>query len=435
MENDLQKIAPKSQNKVEDMTQKLQEYEKMFKILYKQKDYAKIKSLAAELKELDPTSVSAEKWAQKAEAKLSGKSFLFSLFSRFSRKKMDKMDQAQATPVASAPAPIIPAKAENLEKKYTGQSPEVSLAAPRKPSDLTPTPPKTPLVAVQTPALPSFETKIATPITKSVAGSRLPAKTPSENLFRRIFRAKLGLSSKKSLVSENAVVKSEEKSQTPLTKPLRLEVKQPFDLFKFAKLFMGFTAVFIFVTGTFLYVDFIDKENRFLSLVGVSDNTGSRLHAAAEELEKAKQKVEILKEEADKYQKGYEDPVMARVQEIMDQRIDWTDLFSKIKEITHSVYELNDFFKYVEYDSYAVDAEKKTIQITGRLRDPQGQNLTKLVELEEAFMYYPKDKNNLDDKTKPYFQGFQELTSLSKTLDPETGQYVSTFQLTFSLAQ
>jgi nitrogen regulatory protein P-II 2 len=128
-----------------------------------------------------------------------------------------------------------------------------------------------------------------------------------------------------------------------------------------------------------------------------------------------------------------DDLVERTVETIIDERINWPDIFAKINEVTNSVYELNDFFKYVEYNNYSFDAEQGSIRVTGTLSDPLGRNLTKLVELEEAFKFYPKDKNNPEDTTQPYFTEFREFTSFSKSLDPRTGRFTSNFQMSFSL--
>ena len=118
---------------------------------------------------------------------------------------------------------------------------------------------------------------------------------------------------------------------------------------------------------------------------------------------------------------------------LIESRINWPDLLKKINEVANSVYELNDFFNYIEYSNYSVDFKTGAIQVSGTLSDPEGNNLAQLVVLEEAFKNYPRDPSNPDDTTIPYFENFAEFNSLSKTFDDEMGRYTSGFQLAFSI--
>lgn len=204
-------------------------------------------------------------------------------------------------------------------------------------------------------------------------------------------------------------------------------------LLTFSKMFLNFTAIFILLSATFLYVEWMDKQNAVLGLVGIQENTGGKLYQAAAEMDVLKKQEDSLNKDIELYKGGYSDKDFATVQKIIDNRINWPDIFSKITEVTNSVYELNDFFKYIEYNNYAFDDTTNSIRVTGTLSDPLGRNLTKLVELEQAFQNYPRDKNNPDDKTKPYFKGFLEMNSFSKKLDTTTNRFTSSFQLSFQL--
>lgn len=319
--------------------------------------------------------------------------------------------------------------------------PEAAPAAPKPvaPAPLAPKPltPVAPLAAKPlTPAATAPAPKPAVP-----AAFAKP-KEKKGNLFTRMFGGKEEAKDKKSIIDTivaktgeaKKVEKKEAKKEVKKIKGVKKE-EDAGAFLTFARVFMNFAAVFIVFSAGFLYVDFIDKENTFLSLVGIQENTGSRLHKASEETRELSREEAILNQNIELYKGGYQDNSLDIVANIIDERINWPDIFAKINEVTNSVYELNDFFKYVEYNNYSFDAEKGAIRVSGTLSDPLGRNLTKLVELEEAFKYYPKDKNNPDDPTKSYFHAFREFTSFSKTLDQKTGRYTSNFQLSFALSE
>ena len=239
-------------------------------------------------------------------------------------------------------------------------------------------------------------------------------------------------------IIDTIVAKTDEKKveKAPKKKAIKLKKAKDEDataILTFAKVFMNFTAIFIIFSAAFLYVEFIDEQNTMLSLIGVEENTGSRLHTAAEDNIKNKRQEGVLSKDIELFKGGYQDSALGAVDQIIDSRINWPDIFNKIDDVTDSIYDHNKFFKYIEYNNYSFDAEKGTIRVTGTLTDPVGRNLTRLVELEEAFIYFPTDKNNPDDPGKPFFSGFREFTSFSKTLDQTTGRYTSNFQLSFEL--
>ena len=204
-------------------------------------------------------------------------------------------------------------------------------------------------------------------------------------------------------------------------------------LFRFSKLFLQFSILFIALTAVFFYVQNIDTNNTVLSVFGIEQNHAVQLHGAAEKLADLQNKEAELNKKINNFQSGYNNEYEKVIQNIIDSRIDWPSIVDRINEVTESVYERNAISQYVKYTSYSLDVENGVIRVSGSLSDPLGKNLTKLVELEEAFRYYPKDKNDPNDTTKPYFEDFKEFNSLSKSYDQKTGKYTSSFQLSFSL--
>ena len=420
----------RAKEKAKAKAEKAKEYENMLKTLLKEGDTEKLMALAKEFKEFDPENSHADKWLSKAEkltekpseskeTKGTAPGFLKALFK--------KKDQPEA---AEGEAKAMPAPVPEAVKPVTPMAPAPASAPASAPA---------PAPAIQ-PVVPAIPTEVKSEANREVKeGSKEEAKEEKGNLFTRMFR-KSDDEIKKGSIIDAIVAKTDKKDEPERTrKPdmaRTLKASKEGDaqtLLTFSKIFMNFAVVFIVFSAIFLYVEWIDKENTVLSIVGIQENTGLRLHAAAEEVDQLKLEEEALNEEIELYKGGYNDQALATVQTIMDDRIDWPSIFAKIKEVTNSVYELNDFFKYIEYNDYSFDANTNTVRVSGSLSDPLGRNLTKLVELEEAFMNYPRDKNDPEDLTKPYFIGFKEFTSFSKTLDSETGRYTSSFQLSFTL--
>jgi len=376
--------------------EKAKEYESMLKRLKKSQEVDKMTALAAEYMTFDPENRSAKKWALKAEKlkeKMNGDKtevkkpgFLAGIF-----KKTPKTDEVESKPEGMAVTRMTP-------------------------------------VPVPAPEL------------KVEARHESKPEKPKGNLFTKVFEKPSEELSKKSII-DTIVAKSDKKekkeegaaAEKSSEEGKATEKKDSAKLLSFSIIFMNFAIIFMALSAAFLYVEWIDKDNAILGLVGIQQNTGSKLRLAAEEVDSLKKEEAALNKDIDFYKGGYDDQALKAVEKIIDERINWPEIFKKISEVTNSVYELNDFFKYVEYNNYSFDAEGGNIRVTGTLSDPLGRNLTKLVELEEAFKYYPKDKNDPDDTTKPYFTGFREFTSFSKSLDQNTGRYTSTFQLSFAL--
>lgn len=419
----LQKLEEeKTKEEAREKAIKSKEYEVMLKKLYKEEDYAKVKDLANEFKTFDPQNKSAEKWIKKAEN--GGKGFFSMLFGR--SKKKEAVIPASATSVSTQSANV---KIE-ASSASTSALPDLKLTpehvAPKvivPPTVVASNPPQT---ASQTVSLPSVAVPHVPQTPKSTIG----------NTFTKMFGK--DKSQDAASIMDRIVAKVDQKQKNKNldgSSPVILspQEKKPFNLLGFSKVLMNFTAVFIFMTGSFLYLDYLDKENTVLGFVGFEENTGSKLHKAAEKITEKKKEESKLNKDIALFKNGYADNSIKTVEKITQNRVKWQDIFTKISEVTNSVYELNDFFKYIEYNNYSFDAEKGTIRVSGTLSDPQGRNLTKLVELEEAFQYFPKDKNNAEDPTKPYFKGLKELTSFTKSLNEVTGRYVSNFQLSFAL--
>lgn len=401
MENAAQDVKEELDKAKNEKTAKLKEYENMFRILQKQRDYDKIKSLAEELEMYDPGNKSAKKWLKKAENGISG-GFWKKLFSK--SKKTDEMSE------------------KNIEKTetLTQSSEENQVVEPEMPS-----------MAISTLAQEAVTTKEEKPEVSPSVPESLPSMEMA-SVSSMLIPEKQSTPSKTPIEPPVAPVIKKVEVEKPIVKAEPQKPKKEFNLLGFAKLFANFTVAFVVLTAGFLYVEFIDQNNTVLGLVG-AENTGGKLHATADDLSQKEREVSVLEKEIETYQTGYQNPELTTIDSIIQKRINWPDVLFKIDEVTNSVYELNDFFKYIEYADYAFDADRQTIRISGKLSDPQGNNLTKLVELENAFKFYPKDQNNPDDPTQPFFKGFKELTTLSKTLDQETGRYVSSFQLSFDL--
>ena len=389
--------------------QKTKEYVDMFKKLYKEKDVSKLAALAKEFKESDPENKQAAKWEHRAA------------------KLQEKLTGVKAEEKPAEAEPIkIEAKKEEPLKIEIKPAQEPIKPAPAAPVAAAPEP-KTPAVpAVSPPKAPAAE-----------------AEKEKGNLFTRMFGKKEEDIQKKSII-DTIVAKTDKKEKEPVkkeevrkTETWKTETpekeKTMTGLLTFSKVFLNFSVIFIALSAAFLYVEWIDQNNTVLSLAGISENTGGRLHTASVKLEEQKKEEEKLNKDIELYEGGYEDKTIETVDKIIAERINWPDIFNKINEVTNSVFPHNDFFKYVEYNNYSFDAQRNAIRVSGSLSDPGGRNLTKLVELEEAFKYYPKDMNDPKDTTEPYFRNFTEFTSFSKSLDTETGRYNSSFQLSFEL--
>ena len=459
-----------SQKKVDH--NKLREYENMFKILFRQKDYNKLQALILELKSLNLDASMVEKWQKILDKKQSG-GFLTSFFKKKKKKTVSSgvlaplqkveakahppmIKKAPENPVPiearpAVPVPISTQKIPQISPKINESLPKLTpISQPAVHESVSEAKPifsenstdhSTASISNASSDLKKPENKLVVSQAPEVTGSISPPLKPKQpdieaqakgNTFTKMFGHGSG-AAKTGSVIDQIVASSEKKKKTPNASLQTKAERQVKRLYSFSKIFANFTAIFIVLTAAFLFVE-TDSQNRVLGAVGVDQNTGSKLHASAESLAEKENEVAVLELQINQFSSGYADSSLGTVQTLIEERINWPDIISKINEVTHSVYELNDFFQYIQYDNYSFDAERQTIRITGTLSDPQGRNLTKLVELEEAFMSFPGDLNDPEDTTLPYFQDFKELTSLRKTFDEKTGRYVSDFQLSFVLS-
>jgi hypothetical protein len=281
------------------------------------------------------------------------------------------------------------------------------------------------------PKAPSFWSKLFAK--KEVPQAPAPEKAaaaPDSNAFTQLF-VKEPQSEER--IIDTIVAKAGETKEVKKAPQAPKELGTGEGFAKFANVFFQFSVLFIVITAGFFYVQNLDYENRFMGLVTGQENVASRLHSAAEERDALKQKEIDLVRQSSKLKKGNESQIEATLKEIVDQRLDWSDITAKIDEVTSAVYEKNDLAQYIRYDSYTLDSATKKVTVTGTLSDPLGKNLTKLVELEQAFQNYPRNPEALNDKTEPYFKEVSKLSSVSKNLDNRSGKYLSTFQISFSL--
>ncbi|MBU1017420.1 hypothetical protein KKA33_00135 [Patescibacteria group bacterium] len=286
------------------------------------------------------------------------------------------------------------------------------------------------------------EKPIAAPVSLAMAQKSESPKPDTEtakktqgekgNIFTKLFGEKEAAPNKelsgKSII-DTIVAKTEE------GKRAEQKARKKPDLYadhflRFSTVFLEFSVAFILISAGFFYAQNIDTENRALSLIGIEENNASRLHAAAQDFESLEKDEKKISKEIKEYQEGYKDKNKEVVQDIVSNRLDWPDLIKKLNEVTESVYEKNPLSQYVQYNNYAYDVERGELRVSATLSDPLGKNLTKLAEIEEAFRYYPKDKNDPNDEQAPYFYGLKDFTSFSKTYSKTTGRYISNFSLT-----
>jgi hypothetical protein len=336
-----------------------------------------------------------------------------------------------ATPPAEAPKPATPVKTP---------APKTGVIKPIVPSaGPSAMPPKT-LGAKPVPVKPVVPPKAPTKVTPMVAvplgttqkpGTKAPlAGKEKGNIFTNLFGKKAEGEKPTESIIETIV------AQTDQTKKVKREVKKKMDdigegFLRFANIFLRFSIAFIVISAAFFYAFNIDEENRVLALFG-EENNALKLKNTATELDEVKKEEKKVTREIEKYKKGYENEYKDTILYIIDNRMDWSDLIKKLNEVTESVYEKNALAQYVKYNNYSYDVKTGQLAVSATLSDPMGKNLTKLAELEEAFTYYPKDKNDPNDKSKPYFYDLKGFSSYAKAFNPATGRYTSSFSLSLS---
>ncbi len=293
----------------------------------------------------------------------------------------------------------------------------------------------TPLGGIQKPATPVAPImpapKPATPVSPtSVAKKAETSSSKKGNIFTKLFNKKVEGEKPTESIIETIV------AQTDQTNKVKREVKKKVDdigerFLKFSNLFLRFSIVFIIISAAFFYIFNVDKENRTLALFG-KENNAYVLKGAAEELDGIKKDEKNITKEIEKYKKGYKNEYKDTIDYIISNRMNWSDLLNKLNEVTESVYAKNALAEYVKYNNYSYDVVNGRLTVSATLSDPMGKNLTKLAELEEAFMYYPQDKDNPNEDVKPYFYNMQGFNSYSKALNQATGRYTSNFSLSLS---
>jgi len=289
-----------------------------------------------------------------------------------------------------------------------------------------------PLSAVKKPMEAQTVAKALETKQKTAPETAKPKETESEkgNIFTKLFGKKVEPEKPTESIIETIVSQAEQGRK--VTREFKAKEEGTAENFvKFSNLFLRFSVVFIVLSAAFFYVTNIDEDNLALSMLDQKNNA-IQLKNAAESLRKSEKDKTDIQEEITRYEKGYENEYKTTIDIIKSKRIDWPDLIRKLNEVTESVYEKNALAQYVQYNNYSYDVADGKLTVSATLSDPLGKNLTKLAELEEAFTYYPKDKNDPNDKTTPYFQNLQEFRSYAKSFNKATGRYTSNFTLSLS---
>lgn len=397
---ELTKVDPDNKISVKFLTKAAKVEEKAEKA--KAKEAEKFAKAEAKQKEKQENKQEIKKEVKEEGVKEKKESFFSSLF-----KKKEKKDEVEIKPLKEEVTPAMEVKAETKEVK-----PEA-------------------------PVMPVEEIKVEKSESTPVKEMDIKETVDKGNVFTKMFKKKEAEVEKtqKSII-DTIVTQSSDKKEETLKKEKEVKEEKKRDavgVLSFSKAFMQFSLAFIVLSATFFYVQNIDKTNTVLSLFGVEENYASSLHAANERLTDKMEEKESLEEEIDLYQKGYNTRYEEIIDSITEKRMNWPDILEKINEITDTVYERNAISQYIKYTGFSFNAETSQVTVSGTLSDPLGKNLTKLAELEEAFRYYPSDRNDTSVGTEPYFYNVREFTSLSKAYDNRTGKYTSNFQLSFTL--
>ena len=394
----------------------------------------KIKGLTTEIKEL----MKNEEW-DKAKEK-ANELLKTDEKNRFALKTLKKIEKKEGVKEA-VPEKAVEEKPKEEEKPVVEARPEEAKAVPvapevpkeEAPSVVKPVQPVHPKAEEIKPEPEKVAAPPAKPEVKPMAAAPLgTAKkpTPAEekgNIFTKLFGKKEAVEKPKSII--DTIVAGTERVEEAEKKRKRKEEGEGEGFLRFATAFLEFSIAFILISAGFFYAQ-SEPENRILSLAGIEENQGSRLHAANQALSEKKKEERELNQEIERYKQGYEDENIKTINQIVETRLDWNDLIQKLNEVTEFVYEKNVLAQYVQYNNYSYDVPKAQLTVNGTLSDPLGKNLTKLAELEEAFIYYPKDKDDPLDTRKPYFYGLKEFRAFTKTFNKATGRYVSNFSLT-----
>lgn len=363
-------------------------------------------------------------------------------------------------PKAQAPVMTYPAEKKVEEKAVPIQASAVDEVIPEKTADQSTetkkeaSPLKSKIFNVVKPIIPIIkvpventadEPMVSLPLKKAerqapaIQSVAMPAgdETAGEgkgNIFTKLFGE--GDAKKKNESIIDTIVSQSNEAAQEEKKAKREAKKKPENpgrgFLQFSSLFLKFSAVFIVFSAAFFYIFNIDEQNTVLQMVSGKENNAIMLKSAAEEVDKKNAEQASIQKEIKKYKDGYENEHKKTIQEIVVNRLKWPDLIEQLNEVTESVYEKNALTQYVKYNNYSYDVTSGQLTVSGTLSDPQGRNLTKLAELEEAFKYYPKDKDDPEDATKPYFYNMRGFNSYAKQLNKTTNRYTSSFSLVLS---
>jgi hypothetical protein len=425
--------------------EKINNLQDAIKVSFKEGRFDEVKDLSKKLAEIDPENSLCKKYLVKV-AEIEA--------------KVEKEKTKEVKPAVVTSKAIITPVATVVPKVIT---PAVTVTSAPAVIQKTPEAPK-PAITTQKvdkgnifgkifskkdePAKPAIVTpkEVIAPVAMVAAAPAAAQKTPETpkpavtapkeekgNIFTRMFEKKEEFEKPKKSIIDTIVAKTEEVKTKAEKKP-KVEKEEGAVFISFCKALVQFSVAFIVISTAFFYVQNIDKNNTVLGLFGIEENYASRLHAASLKLEGKKTEESGLNKEIENYKAGYDNKYETIINGIIAKRVAWPDIMAKINEVADYVYARNAISQYIKFDNFSLDTKTGQVRVSGTLSDPLGKNLTKLVELQDAFKYYPKDKDSADDTTKPYFYNLQEFNSLSKSYDSKTGKYTSTFQLSFSLA-
>ncbi|MBI5412437.1 hypothetical protein HZA43_04720 [Candidatus Peregrinibacteria bacterium] len=411
--------------------------EAKLKEAFKEARFDEVRSLSESLKKLDPTNKAAVKWVGKIEAEEAEAKKAEQKAIALKKKEEEGLvkETAKQKEEAEKQALKLKEKAEKekqiAEAKATKEEAKKQAAAQRIPWSVR----LHKAIESVKGSIQKMKAKLVAPKKEeTAAGISVALVAPEQptaasgNMFTRLFQKKAEEAKEESII-ETIVAQADEKKVAKQ----KASEDAGFNTLSLAKMTLEFSIVFILLTAGFLYAQVIDESNTVLGLFGVQSNAASQLHGASERLKGVQDNEQAIKKGMEVYQKGYNNKYEKTIQAIVSKRIDWTEIINKIDEIANSVYEHNALSQYIQFSGYSFNGEKKQVTVNGTLSDPLGQNLTKLTELEEAFRYYPKDKDNSDDKTAPYFYGVEGSASVGKTFNQKDNKYVSTFRFTFFL--
>lgn len=397
---------------------------------------------ANQLFEIDPKNSFANKYLQKA-VKAKEEAEKMKAKETVKESGLKEVISAKEKPVSDKNEPE-PEKKEGIfskifkksekNKEEAGEDQAVKQDVAHK-AEITASIPAVSVPAVKTEEAPKLklETSAVSEVESAKAETPDTAESDSGNVFTRMFGKKEEDEKPSQSIIDTIVAKTAERKFGEKEKKPKKEKEDGVALAKFSRLLLQFSLAFIVISAGFFYVQNIDINNTVLGFLGVEDNYASSLHKAADTLVEKENEEQALNKEIDKYKAGYDNKHEKVIEGIIEKRLNWPDVLAKINEVANSIYERNEISQYITFNSFSFDASKGQIRVSGSLSDPLGKNLTKLVEIEEAFRNFPKDPNDPEDKTKPYFYDFQEFSSLSKSYDSNTGKYKSSLSLSFSL--